>query len=175
MNNIATIEILEDIRVRQGNIVETWEAGALVVLPMAQAQAIVARAGPKMRLVRNKAVHPLIGSTVLLEDQLKPWIVTGVTTADESADRWLLLFHVSEARLKREIDVQPYRCPMCAGFSIWYVAGVWCAACAPPDCPDGRPSGKSFSTLTQNLISNPNQTLLQAELDAETTPTFSEP
>ncbi len=163
--SIATIEILQNITVRQGDQVEVWEAGSLVVLPLAQAELIMRCAGPRVRLIKNRAVHPMVGSAVLLEDKLKPWIVTGAS--DEATDRSLLLVDFAEdACFKREADVHPYRCPTCSGSSVWWdTNGIWCAACVRPQ-PRWDRLWAELQHLTKDLVTNPNRTLLQAELDA---------
>lgn len=164
MSNLATIEVMQSITVKQGAIVEVWTAGSLVVLPLATAQLIAARVGHKVRLIQNRSVHPLVGCPVFLEDKLKPWIVTGAT--DEAADRSLLLYDfLEEAHFTRDTDIRPYRCSTCNGTTAWWdLHGVHCATCVRPQ-PRWDRGWAELEHLTQNLRTNPNRTLLQTELD----------
>lgn len=168
MSKIATIEVLENIRVKQGDIIDTWEAGSLVVMPLETAQLIVAHVGHKVRLIKNRAVHPLVGCPVSFGDQSKAWIVTA--TSDDETDRSLLLVDFAEeACFKREADVHPYHCPACNGESFWWdLAGVRCARCFPP-VPRWDRGWAELEFLTKDQTTNPNRTLLQAELDAAST------
>jgi hypothetical protein len=58
MSNLVSLEIMEELTVRRGGLVEQWSPGDLVVLPLKQAHQILERVGPKARLIGTGGKAP---------------------------------------------------------------------------------------------------------------------